>query len=123
LKVLIVDDEEMIRFVIRATLSTVGGVDLYEAADGPMAVEAAREHRPDLVFLDVRMPGMSGFDVCRRLKSDPATARARIVLVTAAVQESDMVAGREAGADDFVKKPFAPTTIREIAEAESVRRT
>ena len=108
--VLVADDEPPILELVRFTLEDEQ-VRVVEAGDGPSAIEAARRERPDLIFLDVHMPGLDGFEVCRRLRADPALARARIVMLTAAGQERDRRRGREAGADDYLTKPFSPLAL------------
>lgn len=106
-KVLIADDEEGIRTLVRMTLDG-GSLELLEAVDGDEAVAMARKHRPDVVLLDVMMPGHSGFDVCRALKRDPATAEIPVVILSARAQTADQEEGRAAGADDYFTKPFSP---------------
>jgi DNA-binding response OmpR family regulator len=106
-KLLIADDEDGIRSLVRMTLDTES-LEILEAADGDEAVTLARENRPDVILLDVMMPGRSGFDVCRELKSDPATAAIPVVILTAKAQTADREEGRAAGADDYLTKPFSP---------------
>jgi diguanylate cyclase (GGDEF)-like protein len=103
--VLIVDDETDVAHVIDVTLASEGFVT-YIAADGEQAVKMAEELRPDLVLLDVMMPGLDGVEVCRRLRSNPATAAISIIMLTAKTLPSDRVVGLTAGADDYVAKPF-----------------
>ena len=112
--ILVVDDEP---FICRS-LSFVLRKDNYnvlEARNGEEALAAIREHKPDLVFLDVMMPKINGFDVTRTIKSDPAFAATKIVLLTAKGQDADRATGEEAGADDYMTKPFSPTKILERA--------
>jgi two-component system phosphate regulon response regulator PhoB len=109
-KLLIADDEEGIRALVRMTLDTES-LEILEAADGDEAVTLARENRPDVILLDVMMPGRSGFDVCRTLKSDPATAAIPVVILTAKAQTADREEGRAAGADDYLTKPFSPVEL------------
>ena len=78
------------------------------AASGPEALALSSAWAPDVVLLDVMMPGMDGYEVCRRLKSQPATAHIPVVMVTALVEQSERVRGLEAGADDFLSKPVEP---------------
>jgi two-component system alkaline phosphatase synthesis response regulator PhoP len=115
--ILIVDDEQHIRLLIEQTLEDLldEGVDLYTAADGDEAVAAIAAQRPDLVFLDVMMPGRSGLDVCRALRADPATAGAHVVLLTAKGQATDREAGLAAGANDYLTKPFDPDALLALA--------
>lgn len=107
---LIADDEEGIRSLVRMTLDT-GAYRIIEAADGEAALAMAREHRPDLVLLDVMMPKLSGFEVCRALKEDPDTAGIAVVMLTARIQGSDRARGEESGADDYFTKPFSPIAL------------
>ena len=108
LKVLVVDDEPVIRMLVQATLSQDERYDLLVAEDGVQAVEIAQAERPDLIILDVRMPHMTGFEACRALREDPATANVHIVMLTAMGQDTDIEQGYAAGADDYFLKPFLP---------------
>jgi DNA-binding response OmpR family regulator len=112
--VLVVDDEP---FICRS-LSFVLRKDNYhvlEARNGEEALAAIRQHKPDLVFLDVMMPKINGFEVTRMVKSDPDLANVKIILLTAKGQDSDRETGVQAGADDYMTKPFSPTKILERA--------
>jgi two-component system, OmpR family, alkaline phosphatase synthesis response regulator PhoP len=115
--VLIVDDEQHIRLLIEQTLEDLldEGVELYTAADGNEALAAIAAQQPDLVFLDVMMPGRSGLDVCRAARADPATAGAHIVLLTAKGQAHDREEGLAAGADEYLTKPFDPDALLALA--------
>jgi len=106
-KVLVVDDQDFIRSLICITLES-GRFDVLEAEDGRSALTKAQEERPDLIFLDWSMPGLSGIEVCRELRADPRNDGVKIVLVTARVQDQERAAGYEAGADDYITKPFSP---------------
>jgi CheY-like chemotaxis protein len=116
--ILIVDDEPFQRMLIRETLSNNPQYTFSEAEDGVQAVARARHERPDLVLLDVMMPHMNGFQVCRALKTDPELRSIPIILVTALDKIEDRVNGLDAGADDFVNKPFEEeelqTRVRDI---------
>jgi two-component system phosphate regulon response regulator PhoB len=109
-KLLIADDESGIRSLVRMTLER-DEYQILEASDGQEALALAREHHPEVVLLDVMMPGLSGFDVCRTLKDDPATAKTTVVMLTAKAQESDREQGIAAGADDYFTKPFSPIAL------------
>jgi two-component system phosphate regulon response regulator PhoB len=109
-KLLIADDEDGIRALVRMTLDGES-LEILEAADGDVAVAMAQEYLPDVVLLDVMMPGRSGFDVCRALKADPATAGITIILLTAKAQPADREEGRAAGADEYFSKPFSPIAL------------
>jgi two-component system chemotaxis response regulator CheY len=106
--VLIVDDDPFIRKLVSTTLEDVAGFRLFEAANGIEAVDRAAEIRPELVFLDIDMPGLNGYEACRRLRSRPGTAQATIVMLTAAAGEEAERQAEEAGADLFLTKPFSP---------------
>ncbi len=113
--ILIVDDDAMIRKLIATTLEDVAGYRLEEAADGAQAIERAVEVRPEIVFLDVDMPELNGIEACRRLRSDPVTAGATIVMLTGggAQAESGALA---AGADLFLTKPFSPLHLLRLVD-------
>jgi putative two-component system response regulator len=110
-RVLVVDDVEANRALLN-TLLTREGYRVELAADGNAALESVRRHPPDIVLLDVMMPRPDGFDVCRALKQDPATRLVPIVLVTALHNLEDRIRGIDAGADDFISKPFHAHELR-----------
>lgn len=103
-RVLVVDDVPPNVKLLEAKL-TSEYFDVLTAFSGPEALEVTSREHPDIILLDVMMPGMDGFEVCRRIKADPATAHIPVVMVTALDQPSDRVTGLEAGADDFLTKP------------------
>lgn len=109
-KILVVDDEPFIcrslSFVLRK-----GNYEVIEARDGEEAIAAIRDHRPDLVFLDVMMPKINGFEVTEQVRADPELDGVKIILLTAKGQESDREVGKTAGANDYMTKPFSPTKI------------
>jgi two-component system phosphate regulon response regulator PhoB len=105
--VLIADDEDALRALVRVTLDS-GRFAIVEAVDGIEALRLARLHRPDLVFLDWAMPGLSGLEVVRRLRADPATKHLTIVMLTARAQEFDRTAALDVGVDAYITKPFSP---------------
>ena len=102
-KVLIVEDEQSIVDILSFNL-TKEGYDTLEALDGPTGLQLALEQNPDLVLLDLMLPGMSGFDVCRKIRQ--AGSLVPIVMLTAREEEDDKVLGLELGADDYITKPF-----------------
>jgi two-component system phosphate regulon response regulator PhoB len=108
-KVMLVEDEEQLRLLLRLTLD-LGSVDIIEAEDGETAVEKARLEAPDVIFLDWALPGMTGIDVCRELRAgnDPATKDTRIVMLTGHSGDHERRQGLDAGADDYLTKPFSP---------------
>jgi two-component system alkaline phosphatase synthesis response regulator PhoP len=109
-RILIVEDEAHIRLLIEQTLEDLedAGVELLSAADGAQGLDLIRAKHPDLVLLDVMMPVMDGFEVCRRLRDDPANAATRVIFLTAKGQEYDRTHGITVGADGYVTKPFNP---------------
>ena len=114
-KVLVVDDEARIRELGQLALGKHPAIEAIVASDGPSAIELCRTAHPDLVFLDVMMPGMDGYDVCRTLKADPATADIKIVVLTAFAQHATMQHALDAGADDYMTKPFRTAQLLEKA--------
>lgn len=104
-RILIVDDEEIQRALTRDSLEDAGFV-VDEAADGEDGIRRAFDFAPDLVLLDVMMPGINGFETCRRLRADPRTRRLPIVIVTGCEESSDIDEGMQAGASDFLTKPL-----------------
>ncbi len=102
--VLLVDDNAQNLELLAAYLDTLG-CQLRTAVDGVDAMEKVRQNPPDLILLDIMMPRMSGFEVCRRLKSDPATRDIPIIMVTALNELGDIERGVESGTDDFISKP------------------
>jgi two-component system, OmpR family, phosphate regulon response regulator PhoB len=109
-RVLIADDDAALRRLISTTLGTEN-FELLQATDGEEALSIAREKHPLVVLLDVNMPRMNGFEVCRTLKADPATSGIKIVMLTALGADSDRMRGREVGADDYFIKPFSPVQL------------
>ena len=106
-RVLIVEDEKDVREMLRLNLK-VGGFDVLEAQNGAEGLAIAKAELPSVVILDLMMPEMSGMEVCRALRRNPATSRIPILMLTAKSTEGDKVAGLEVGADDYVTKPFSP---------------
>lgn len=105
--ILIADDEDALRTLVRVTLDT-GRFTILEASDGIEALELARLHKPDLIFLDWAMPGFSGLEVCRKLRADAATRDLTVVMLTARAQDFDRDAALQVGVDAYVTKPFSP---------------
>jgi DNA-binding response OmpR family regulator len=121
-KVLIVDDEPSIRFLITSALEDEG-YDLSEAADGLEAYNLVRNEKPDLIILDVMMPGLTGFELCVKLKQDPAMDGIIVIMLTAKGQERDRLESEQAGADYYLRKPFSPIELANIVKSllESVK--
>jgi CheY-like chemotaxis protein len=114
--VLIVDDDPSIRKLVATTLEDVAGFELVEAADGDEALERAAEDAPAIVLLDIDMPGIDGLETCRRLRAEPGTAEATVVMLTAAAGEEAERAAEEAGADLFLTKPFSPLELLRLVD-------
>jgi CheY-like chemotaxis protein len=105
--VVIADDEPSMRLLVHATIES-DEYAVVEAADGDQAWLLIKKYRPSLVLLDVQMPGLSGLDVLRSIKTDPSLKDTHVILLTAKAQESDVEAGLIAGADFYLTKPFSP---------------
>src|SRR5512142_141795 len=103
--VLIVDDEESGRETLQSILEGEG-YNLIMAENGPQAIEKAKHFLPDVILLDVMMPGMTGFEVCQRIRSDPQIAEIPVIMLTALDDRESLLAALKAGADDFISKPF-----------------
>lgn len=115
-RVLIVEDQADIRKLIRMTLE-FEDYEIHEASDGAAGLRIARDIRPELMLLDVMMPGeLDGLQVCHHIKNDAATRDIRVVLLTARGQARDREVGREAGADEYLVKPFSPLQLIETIE-------
>jgi DNA-binding response OmpR family regulator len=115
-RILIVEDQPDIRKLIRMTLE-FEPYDVHEASDGASGLRVAGEVKPDLMLLDVMMPGeLDGLQVCKKIKTDPELKNIRVILLTARGQARDLDAGREAGADEYLVKPFSPLQLIETIE-------
>lgn len=110
-RILIIDDEEDIQSVLEYNLTELGH-QVACTTSGREGLRLAKEQRPDLLILDLMLPDLAGTEICRALKTDPATASIAIIMVTARTEEIDRVVGFEIGADDYVTKPFS---VRELA--------
>jgi len=115
MKILIVDDEAHLRMLIQQALEDLedDGAELFTASNGEEALEAIREHQPQVVVLDVMMPKKNGFDVCHTVKNEWGQTNTRIILLTAKGQEFDKQRGEEVGADLYMTKPFDPDMLIE----------
>jgi len=109
-KILIIEDETDVADLLTLNLRKAG-FRVLMAADGASGLQKARDDRPDFIILDLMLPKMSGLEVCRILKSDPATSQIPILMLTAKAEEVDRIVGLEFGADDYVTKPFSPREI------------
>ncbi len=117
---LLVEDDPDIRHLVSYKLGK-GGLDVIAVADGVAALREARAHPPDLVLLDVRMPRLSGIEVCRELRAGPLTADVPIIMLTARSRPQDLEQGYAAGATDYVVKPFSPRDLLARVEAALAR--
>ena len=115
LTVLVADDEPHIVELVRVTLED-DRVRIVEAPDGIGALEAAELYAPDMIFLDVHLPDLSGLDVCRQLRDDPRLRRTPVVMLTAAAQQEDVARGFAAGATEYLTKPFSPIRLLSLVE-------
>ena len=111
-KILVCDDDANIRNIMDFSLEAEG-FSVVAAADGPEALQLVLSEHPDLVILDVMMPGSDGLSVCRELKDNPATRHIPVLLLTAKTGKGDREAGLAAGADDYITKPFSPQRLVE----------
>jgi two-component system phosphate regulon response regulator PhoB len=106
-KILVADDELDVLNLVGMNLKSAG-FNVLKAEDGPGALEQARSSLPALIVLDLMLPGMSGLEVCKVLKNEPATKLIPIIMLTAKAEEVDRIVGLELGADDYITKPFSP---------------
>lgn len=109
--VLVADDDEDILSLVVFRLEQAD-YEVASAADGAQALAVARERAPDLAILDVRMPELDGYEVTRQIREDEDTRAMPVILLTARIQEEDVTRGFQAGADDYIKKPFSPQELR-----------
>ncbi len=117
--VLVVDDEKDLVELIRYHLEKEG-LTCFEAYDGETALQVVRERHPNLIVLDLMLPGVDGLEVCRKLRKDPKTASVAIIMLTAKADEVDRIVGLEIGADDYMVKPFSPREL--VARVKAVLR-
>jgi DNA-binding response OmpR family regulator len=110
--VLVVEDEQDIAGLIKHTLERDGDLSIDIVSTGDAALKAVNDHAPDLLILDLNLPVLGGLEVCRILRSRPATSRMPIIMVTARTSEGDRVTGLDLGADDYITKPFS---LRELS--------
>lgn len=118
-RILVVEDENDLQDLLRFNLER-DGFEVETAASGERALELIRTQSPDLVLLDLMLPGVDGLTVCRNLRNDPETAKVPVVMLTAKGEETDVVVGLELGADDYVTKPFSPRVL--LARIKAVLR-
>jgi putative two-component system response regulator len=121
MKILVVEDEPENQLAIQVIL-TVEGFEVVSVEDGRLALQTAKEHRPDLILLDVMMPEINGFEVLAQLRHDEATKDIPVIMLTALAQRSDVAKAVEAGVDDYVAKPFEPGDLIERIRKAIVKR-
>ena len=114
--IVVADDDVDIRDLVEFKLTTMGH-QIVTVADGSAAVEACRTSRPDLAVLDVMMPGLTGLEAVREIRSSPEMKDIPVILLTARAQQSDVQTGYDSGADDYITKPFSPKDLASRVEA------
>lgn len=120
--ILVVDDEKDIVDILKYNLEKENEFRVISAFDGKQALDIALSEKPNLILLDIMMPELNGFDVCKRLKTEPATSKIPVIFLTAKENEIDEIIGLELGADDYIQKPISPRKV--LARVKSViRRT
>lgn len=115
-KILVVDDEPSLRFLVASSLEDEG-YHILEAADGLEAHALVQQDQPDLIILDVMMPGLTGYELCSLLKRNPNTSNILIIMLTAKGQEQDRIQSQQAGADYYLRKPFSPLELIDVVES------
>ena len=115
--ILVVEDDARVRSLLRFVVHR-GNYGLIETTDGESALEAVERQRPDLIILDVNLPGIDGIEVCRRLKSHEKTRDVKVLMVTAAIMDEDRARGLAAGANGYVTKPFSPLALLKQIQEE-----
>ena len=109
--ILVADDEPDVLFMTSFSLRSLGGYRVLEARNGQEALELALQEHPDLIVMDVKMPQMTGFEACRQIRQHPDIQHIPVVLLTAKGQKSEIDEGIDAGATDYILKPYAPATL------------
>ena len=115
-KILIVEDEEDILELVCAIFTDLGDYGILCAKDGEEALRVARVDNPDIILLDIQLPKLNGYEVCKSVKSDSAISHTKVLMVSGMTQNSDLLKVQEAGADDYILKPFNSTTLVEKVE-------
>jgi two-component system cell cycle response regulator DivK len=110
-RILVVEDHEDNRRIVRDLLTRAGHYELLEATTGEEGVAMAERERPDLILMDVQLPGVDGYEATRRIKANPALARIPVIVVTSYALSGDEARARAAGCDDYVAKPFSPRAL------------
>jgi DNA-binding response OmpR family regulator len=115
-KVVIAEDEPDIRDLIKFTLQ-FAGYEVFAAGNGEEAYELTKREKPDIVLMDVRMPKMTGYEACRRIKADPELKPIPVIFLSAKGQDAEIQSGLDAGAEEYLLKPFAPDQLTERVRA------
>lgn len=115
-KILVVEDEEDILEMLSAILRISTDCTVLLARDGEEALQVVREHSPDVLLLDIRLPKLDGHEVCKSIKSDPTTSHIKIIMMSGLVQNFDRQKAKEAGADAYIAKPFSSSVLVEKVE-------
>lgn len=114
-RILIVEDEESL-LKLESILLTSKGYSVTGVMDGKSALEAVAANKPDLIILDIMLPELDGFEVCRRIKENPETSYIPVVMLTAKKSSQDLARGKQVGADEYITKPFKSAKVMEIIE-------
>ena len=115
-KVVIAEDEPDIRDLIRFTLQ-FAGYEVFAGSNGQEGYELTKQEKPDVVLMDVRMPKMTGYEACRKIKADPELKEIPVIFLSAKGQDAEIQTGLDAGADEYILKPFAPDQLTERIRA------
>jgi len=107
-EILIVEDEEDILELISAILENIRDYIIFCARSGEEALNIVRVHVPDIILLDIQLPGLNGYEVCKSIKSEPATSHSKVLMLSGMSQQFEQLKALEAGADDYITKPFSP---------------
>ncbi len=116
-KILIVEDEEDILELLSAVFDDLGEYRIVYARDGEEALRMARANNPDIILLDIQLPKVNGYEVCKSVKSDPAMSNSKVLMLSGMAQSSNWLRAKEAGADDYITKPFESTALIEKVQA------
>ena len=115
-KILIVEDEVDILRLLSTILSSFGDYGIFCASGGQEALRIAREESPDIIILDIQLPGMNGYEVCKLIRSDPAISDIKVLMLSGMTQDSDWQKAQEVGADGYIAKPFSSIALVEKVE-------
>lgn len=116
-KILVVEDDEDVRGLLSAIFETAGCHEILFAMDGEEALNITQQERPSVILLDIALPKINGYEVCKSIKSSPGIYNTKILMLSGLAQTSDLSKAQEAGADGYITKPFNPTTLIEKVKA------